>query len=184
MPPKPQKGFREIDIRLGVTVLLGAAVYYLLGMISEKASDYVNICILTICIAFIADIDWKTTWKSGLVRLVLTTLGAVIGCIPNLVYDLAKSELLLMLVFGAGAIVVVVLAKLCNVAYVQCRLAVVSYILAVYTFHGPQYAAMGKTGYGFALMWILSTILGVIISVAVAFLWDTVKGSAAKKGNV
>lgn len=181
MPPKPQKGFKEVDIRVGVTVFAAVIIYYLLSMTSEHTSNYLNVCILTICTAFVADIDWKTTWKSGLVRLGLTSIGAVLACIPNLVYDLTKSELLLMVIFAAGAAVVLVLAKFLNVMYVQCRLAVVSYILAVYTFHEPQYAAMGKTGYGFSLMWILSTVLGVLTSVLVAFVWDKVKGLFIKK---
>ena len=181
MPPKPQKGFKEIDIRLGVTVFVSVVVYYLLTMLSMSVSNYLNVCILAICTAFIADIDWKTTWKSGLIRLAITSIGAVLACVPNLVYDLTGSELLLMIVFGAGAIIVVVLAKFLNVMYVQCRLAVVSYILAVYTFHGAQYAAMGKTGYGFSLMWILSTLLGIVISFVVAFLWDAIKSIFVKK---
>lgn len=180
MPPKPQKGFREIDIRLGVTVFIGAAMYLLLNMMSESIQNYLNLCILTICAAFIADVDWKTTWKSGLVRVVLTTIGAVLACIPNIVYDLTKSEAVLVVIFAVGAVVVVVLSKFANVAYVQCRLAVVSYILAVYTFHGAQYTAMGKTGYGFSIMWTVSTVAGVFLSVVVAFVWDTAKGIFTK----
>lgn len=181
MPAKPEKGFKEIDLRLGVTVLFGAIVYYLLGMVSDSISNYLNLCVLAICTGFVADIDWKTTWKGGLVRLAVTGIGAVLACIPNLVYDLTESELLLIVVFGVGAMAVVVLAKFLNVMYVQCRLAVVSYVLAVFTFHGAQYAAMGKTGYGFSLMWIISTILGVGISVVVAFVWDAVKGLFVKR---
>lgn len=181
MPPKPQKGFREIDIRLGVTVFLGAVVYLLLNMVSESVQNYLNLCILTICTAFVADVNWKTTWKSGLIRVALTTIGAVLACVPNMVFDLTNSEALLVVVFGVGAVVVVVLSKFVNVTYVQCRLAVVSYILAVYTFHGAQYAAMGKTGYGFSIMWTVSTIVGVLLSVAVAFVWDKLKGILPKK---
>ena len=183
MPPKAQKGFREIDIRLGVTVFMGAVVYLLLNMLSGSIQNYLNICILTICAAFIADVDWKTTWKSGLVRVMLTTIGTVVACIPNLVYDLTNSEALLAVVFGVGAAIVVVLSKFANVMYVQCRLAVVSYILAVYTFHGAQYAAMGKTGYGFSVMWTVSTVAGVFLSVAVALVWDAVKGVFTNKAK-
>ena len=145
---------------------------------------YLNVCILEICVIFIADIDWKTTWKTVLLRIVLISVGALAACIPNLVYDLTQSGILFMAVFAAGAIVVVVLTELLNVAYMQCRLAVVSYILAVYTFHEPQYAAMGKTGYRFTLMWILSTVLGVLISIAAAFVWDACKNVCVKKGNI
>lgn len=181
MPPKPEKGFREIDFRVGVTVMFSIVVYYLLCMVWENTENYVNVCILAICTIFLADINWKTTWKAGLTRMMITFIGAVAGLIPVTVYNVTQSDVILVPVFGIVAVIAIVLAKFTGVMYVQCRLALVAYILTVYTFHEPYYAAMGKTCYGYCLMWIVSTILGVVISVACAFVWDAIKGIVVKK---
>lgn len=181
MPPKPEKGFREIDFRVGVTAMLSVIVYNLLCMLSENTANYVNVCILAICVIFLADIDWRTTWKAGLIRMMITFIGALVALIPVTVYNVTQSEVILVPLFGIGAVITVVLAKLTGVMYVQCRLAIVSYILTVYTFHESYYAAMGKSCYGYCLMWILSTVLGVIISVVCAFVWDAIKNIFVKK---
>lgn len=181
MPPKPEKGFREIDFRVGVTAMLAVLVYNLLFMLSGNIANYVNVCILAICVIFLADINWKTTWKAGLTRMMITFIGALVALIPVVVYNVTQSEAVLLPVFGIGAVITVVLAKFTGVMYVQCRLALVSYILTVFTFHESYYAAMGKTCYGYCLMWIISTVLGVVISVVCAFVWDAVKGIVVKK---
>lgn len=181
MPSKPQKGFREIDFRVGVTVMLAAVVYHLLCMISKNTGNYINLCILSICTAFLADVDWRATWKAGINRMKITFIGALAALPAVFVYNMTKSEALLIAVSGAGAVLVLVLAKFTNAMYVQCRLALVAYILTIYTFHGAFYESIGKTCYGYCLMWILSTALGALISVVCAFVWDAVKNVCVKK---
>lgn len=182
MPPKAEKGFKEIDFRVGVTAVLSVAVYQLLCMLSQNITNYVNVCILAICTIFLADMDWKTTWKAGVARMAITFIGALAALVPVMVYEATKSEALLVLVFGVGAVATIVLTKLTDVTYVQCRLALVSYILTVYTFHDASYAEMGLTCYGYCLMWIVSTALGVVLSVACIAVWDLVRGAFVKKG--
>lgn len=183
MPPKPEKGFHEIDFRVGVTAMLSVIVYNLLCMLSENITNYVNVCILAICVIFLADINWKTTWKAGLTRIMITFIGALVALIPVTVYNVTQSEVILVPVFGIGAVVAIVLAKFTGGMYVQCRLAIVSYILTVFTFHESYYAAMGKSCYGYCLMWMISTVLGVVISVACAFVWDMVKSIFVKEAK-
>ena len=179
-PMLPEKGLRECDVRLGLSVMAGVAVFNLISAAWAGAGSYLNLCILAICCAFVSDVDWKTSWKSGLTRLMLTGTGALAALIPLFIYDLTQSEVLLTIVVGVVVAIAVVICKFYNVMYVQCRLAAVAFILSTYTFHGAQYAAMGKTGYGFVLMWILSTILGIVISVVVAAIVDLVKGIIKK----
>ena len=183
MPPLPKKGFHEIDWRVGFNVLVGALCYFGIVALIPAASNYLNLCILTICCAFLADINWKTTWKNGVVRVCITSIGAVMAIIPVAVFDLTQSEAILLIVFALVGVCVLVVTKYLNVMYIQVRLALVAYILTVYTIHGGNYAAMGKTGYVFCITWVLSTVLGVVICVAATWLWDTVKKLAAKPEN-
>ncbi len=181
MPQKPKQGFTELDFRLGVTVGVAILIYLCLQSAIPAIGNYINLCIYALCCAFLADVDLKTTWRTGLIRVAVTSIGAILAFIPLFVFDLSSSELLLALTTACVLICCLVLAKLTGAIYVQCRLAAVAYILTIYTFHGPQYAAMGKTGYGFGLMWILSSLLGLVTSVLVVFLWDKIK-AAVKKG--
>ena len=43
MPPKPEKGFREIDVKAGVNACVTALVYMLLYKTGPGVDNYLNI---------------------------------------------------------------------------------------------------------------------------------------------
>lgn len=181
MPPKPQKGFRELDFRVGAALVVAIALYYVMLALIPGADKYVNLCILSICAAFLADMGPGVTWKSGLTRILVTGIGSVAGLVPVIFYGLVPNDYLLIPVVGICAVLVIVIVKLTGVMYVQCRIALVSYILTVYTFHDAYYAQMGKTCYIFCISWCVSTALGIIIAVATVYVWELVKRLLVKK---
>lgn len=183
MPPKPQKGFRENDFRIGAAIIVALAFYYVLTSFISGADNYVNLCILTICAAFLADMSTELTWKSGLTRLTVTGIGSLIALVPVTFYELVPNDIIFIPVVAAFAVVVVVVIKMTNVVYVQCRIGLVSYLLTVYTFHDAYYAQIGKTCYIFCISWIVSTVLGVVAAVATIFVWDFVKNLLSKKSS-
>jgi hypothetical protein len=178
---KPEKGFREIDFRVAVTVGVLVLVHILLSKIWSNLGDYVNLCIMAICGAFLGDVNLKTSWKSGVSRIVVTFIGAIIALIPVALYSVTHSEVLTLVVFTLCAVCALVIAKSTGLMYVQCRLSLVSYILTVYVFHGEFYEKLGQTGFNYCLMWVLSTLLGVAVSLLVAVIWDFVRGLIVKE---
>lgn len=175
MPHNAEKGFRELDFRVGVAVGLAVALYLALTSLIDGAGNYVNVCVLAICTGFLTDMGPGATWKNGLTRLTVTGIGAIVALIPVTFYNLVKSDILLIPVVMICAVIAIVLIKATNVMFVQCRIGLVAYVLTVYTFHDSYYASIGKTCYQYCICWIVSTVLGIAVSVVTVTVWEAVK---------
>lgn len=175
MPPKPEKGLREIDIRAGVNAAVTALIYTLLVKGIPDASNYLNICVMTIAAVFITEQSWKKTWEAGLTRCLIIGIGVVFGILVVFLDNLIGNDILVCLLLGLSMMGMLVVEKLTGKMYVQCKLGAVSLALTVFTFRGPFYANMGKSCYGYGLMFFLSTVVTVIICFAVMWIWDKVK---------
>ena len=181
MPPKPEKGFREIDVKAGVNACVTALVYMLLYKTVPGVDNYLNICVMAIAAVFITETDRKGTWSSGLSRCIVIGIGVVFGFVIVFLDGLLHSDIAVCIFLGVGTVCMLVVEKLTGKMYVQCKLGSVSMVLTVFTFRGAFYAQMGKTCYGYGVMFFLSTVVTVVICVAVAFLWDAARSVLIKK---
>ena len=173
--PKAQKGFRELDFRVGVSVGVAVLLYWIADLFFENLSTYVSIATVAISAAFLADMGANLTWKSGLVRCTVTLIGCIGAFIPVAFYDYVQNDFLLVPVIIICAVLVIVVVKATNVMYVQCRIAMASYILTIFTYHDAYYATIGKTCYMFGIARIISTVIGALVAVATIYVWDLVK---------
>ncbi len=172
MPPKPEKGLREIDVRAGVNAAVTALVYMLLLRAIPGTDKYLNICVMTIAAVFITEHSWKKTWEAGLARCLIIGIGVAFGFLVVFLDKLFGSDLLVCLLLGLGTVGMLVAEKLTGKMYVQCKLGAVSLALTVFTFRGAMYANMGKSCYGYGLMFFLSTVATAVICLAVMWVWD------------
>lgn len=178
--PKVQKGLREIDVRAGVSACAAALAYMLLTRLIPGIDQYINICVMAIAAVFITEADWKKTWSAGLTRCLIIGIGAIFGLIIVFLDDLFHSDIAVCLLLGVGVAAMLVVEKLTGKMYVQCKLGAVSLVLTVFTFRGEFYAQMGKSCYGYGVMFFLSTVLTAAVCLGVMFVWDAVKGRFGK----
>lgn len=179
--PKPEQGLREIDIRAGINLLVTVSAYLFLTSTFEVIGSYLNICIAGIAAVFLTEIGVKKTLDAGIGRLVITGIGVVAGIIVVFLDNaLGKNDIavaIMVAIFGTAALVV---AKLTGKVYVQCKLAVVSFLLTTFTFRSASYAAMGLSGYQFAITWMLSTVFAGIVTCCVTWIFDLIVKSGKK----
>lgn len=178
--PKVQKGFREIDVRAGVNACVTALVYMLLYKLIPGVDDYINICVMAIAAVFITEADWKKTWSAGLTRCIVIGIGVIFGFAVVFLDGLFHSDVAVCLLLGVGTVCMLVVEKLTGKMYVQCKLGSVSMVLTVFTFRGEFYAQMGKSCYGYGVMFFLSTVLTAAICLAVMCVWDALRGRFGK----
>lgn len=174
MPPKPEKGFREIDFRAGVNVFAAALLYMLLYHMVPGIDHYLNICVIGIAVVFITETSWKKVWSAGLSRCIVMGIGTLFGVAIVFLDHLFQSDILVCLLLGAATVLMLVVEKLTGLMYVQCKLGAVAMTLTVFTFREAFYAQVGKTCYGYALMFFLSTVIAVPICLVMSVLWDAI----------
>ena len=183
MSPKTEKGFREIDFRAGVNAGVSALLYMLLYHFIPGIDRYLNICVIAIAAVFITEVEWKKVWAAGLSRCVIMCVGALFGFAVVFLDNLVHSDVITCVLLGIAVACMLVVEKLSGKIYVQCKLGVVSLVLTVFTFRGDFYAQMGKTCYGYGIMFLLSTAAVVPICVAATFVWDFIKGKLVRPGK-
>lgn len=179
MPPKPEKGLKEIDVRAGINAAVTALIYMLLYKLIPEVDKYLNICVMAIAAVFITEHNWKKTWEAGLSRCLIIGIGVAAGFVVVFLDSLFQNDVLVCLFLGIGTVGMLVAEKLTGKMYVQCKLGAVSLVLTVFTFRGAFYANMGKTCYGYGLMFFISTVVTAVICLAVMWIWDAV----TKKNN-
>lgn len=181
MPQKAAKGFHEVDFRVGVSLGVAVLLYYIADLFVTNLENYISLCALAISAAFLADMGPGITWKSGLTRITVTLIGCIAAFIPVAFYNLVPNDFLLVPVVVICAVLAIVIVKMTNVLYVQCRITMVSYVLTIFTYHGAYYAQIGKSCYMFGISRIVSTILGALVAVATIYVWEAVKKLFVKK---
>lgn len=180
MPPKPEQGFREMDVKAGVNAGVTALIYMLLYHLIPGVDRYLNVCVMSIAAVFITETDWKKVWAAGVSRCIVIGIGTLFGLALAFLDGLFRSDIVICVLLGAATVCMLVVEKLTGKMYIQCKLGVVSMALTVFTFREAFYAQVGKTCYGYGVMFFLSTLAVVPICVAAMFLWDTVRGAVRK----
>ncbi len=183
MPSKPELGFQEIDFRAGLNAGVTALIYMLLFHMIPGIDHYLNICVMTIAAIFITETDWETVWSAGLSRCVVMGIGAAFGVVIVFLDHMFQNDILVCILFGAATVCMLVTEKLTGRMYVQCKLGSVAMALTVFTFREAFYAQVGKTCYGYAIMFFLSTVGTVLICLVMTFIWDAVCDTFKKHKN-
>lgn len=173
--PAPEQGLREIDVRAGLNLFVTVSAYFLLAAFFDNAASCLNVCIAGITAVFLTETGFRKTLDAGITRLIITGIGVAAGVavvfLDNLLGKNDIAAAVMTAVFGTAALVA---AKRTKKVYVQCKLAIVSFLLTIFTFRGAGYAEMGLSGYRFALTWILSTVFAGVITCCVTWIFDLV----------
>lgn len=180
--PKPEKGFKEIDARIGVACMFTALICLLLNKMLPGSDNYLNVCVMTIASAFIVEMNAKSTWQSGISRCIVIGIGVVFGLVAVFLDNLFKNnDIIACLLLGVFTVLMLIVEKMTGKMYVQCKLGAVSLILTVFTFRGPFYAGIGKTCYLYGVMFFVSTVAAALITFAVMYIWDAAAKAVRKK---
>lgn len=181
MPPKPEKGLREIDIRAGVNTAIAAILYFIITALISGADNYLNICVLLIAVGFVTEKNWKATWSAGLSRCMIIGIGVVFGMIVVFLDNLTGgNNIITALLTGVFAALALVVEKYTGKMYVQCKLGLVAYTLTIFTFRGAFYAQMGKSCYQYGIMFFISTVAAALIAACGSWIYDFVKAKLGK----
>ena len=175
MPPKPEKGLRELDIKVGINTAVAAILYFIITRLIAGADTYINICVLLIAVAFVTEKDWKATWNAGLIRCLIIAIGVACGMVVVFLDNLlGGNNYIAAVLCGIFAALTLVAEKYTGKMYVQCRLGLVAYILTIFTFRGAFYAQMGKTCYQYGIMFFVSTVAAALIAAGSSWVVDKI----------
>ena len=181
MPPKPEKGLKEIDIRAGVNMMLASILYFAVTGLVSGADNYLNICVLLIAVGFITEKNWKATWSAGLTRCLIIAIGVICGMVVVFLDNLCGgNNIIVSILAGVFGALTLVAEKYTGKMYVQCKLGLVAYILTIFTFRGAFYAQMGKTCYKYGIMFFISTVAAGLMAACGSWIFDFVKSKLGK----
>jgi uncharacterized membrane protein YgaE (UPF0421/DUF939 family) len=118
--------------------------------------------IMTACIAALlcTQEDIASTWKSGLVRLIITAVGGLVAVLVILLDNIVDNSWLLIVMIMAGLLLTLWGCKLSRVPSFNARIGGVTFVLVVLT-------RSGSDRIYYAVFRLLSTLYGVIVVIAI-----------------
>ncbi len=147
----------EMAVAMGLCVLMEALIP--------------ELQIMTACIAVLlcTQESLKASWKSGVIRLIITAIGGTSAVLVVLIQEFFTDALWLsVLLIFAGALLTFFGCRIAKVPIFSNRIGAVTFILVVFT----------KPGIGritFALTRLLSTFAGILIVMLVVWFFQIVK---------
>lgn len=173
MQSKSGKRTMKFAVRAGVNAGITAMVYSLLYMANNSIDNYLNICVMTIAAVFITEVGWEKTWRAGASRCLIMGIGVAFGMLVVYLDNLlGNNEIAVCILLSISIVGMLTAERLTGMMDIQCKLGSVSMILTVFTFRGDFYANIGKSCYGYGLMFFISTVVTSVICLVVTYLWD------------
>lgn len=142
-----------------------------------KIAIAVGICLLTAkfvpaiqymaaCFAAILCIQdgVKVSWKTGVIRMILTGVAGVTGVVVILLDQIIQNEWIFILLVSLGVILTLWSCKVVKIPYINARIGAVTFVLIVMV-------SSGTTGVTYALMRLLGTFYGILVSLLISWIF-------------
>lgn len=147
----------RLDIKIAIAVglcLLTAKFFPLI--------EYIPSCFAAIlCMQETA----KLSWKTGLIRLIITAIGGIVGILVVLLDEAVRNEWLFLLMAAAGILLTLWCCKLAKNPYIFAKIGGVTFVLVIMVMSGTERLM-------YAGLRLLGTFYGVVISIGVAVIGD------------
>ena len=160
-----------IDIKIAVAILICCLTSVLLnhfgirfqyGQMSLEIIQKMTACISCL---LVCQKDMVSSTGAGKNRLVITAIGGLVGMIVVCIDTGINSEWFFAILVALGALLTLLLCKVCKVPYINARIGGVTFILVSCTF--SEYARIY-----YALFRLISTFYGVLVAVVICWVWE------------
>lgn len=159
-----------LDIRIGIAIILSLLVCHVASLMGFQLQSLAACTGAVMCVQE----SGKASWKAGLTRLLGVVCGGVVGVVVVLIQSKFDNAYLFMILCGVAVVINLLLCKIVKMPYVTARVSCMTFLLVVLVLQGTA-----RINYAFGRF--LGTLVGAMVSVLVAVVWDTI---ARKKVNV
>lgn len=152
-----------LDIRIGIAIAISLLVCHVASLVGFQIQGLAACTGAVMCVQETG----KTSWKAGLTRLLGVICGGVVGVVVVLIQTQLDNAYLFMVLCGIAVVVNLLLCKLVKMPYVAARVSCMTFLLVVLVLQGTariQYA-LGR---------FVGTMVGALVSVLIAIVWDSV----------
>lgn len=163
-----------IDVKLALGVGTCILLSYLANV--TVGAGYFQIMTAAIAVVLCTQESPETSWKSGMIRMLITLIGGVTGICVILLDNIFQSKCIFVLLVVAGILATLLLGKIAKVPQISCRIGCVCYILVILT----------KTGLDrveYAIFRLIATLIGVIVVWIWAEIWHIFENKKIKGGE-
>lgn len=170
----------KLDVRITVSAaicILTATILNAFGLkytYGEMKLEIIQKMTAAITCLLCCQDDTRISWKSGVNRMIITFIGGVIAIAVVLLDGLTQNQYLFVLYALVGILLTLVLCKCAKVPYVTARIGGVTFILVACTLNG-------NARIYYAIFRIISTMYGVLITMLVTWVFQTLGRKAVKQ---
>lgn len=162
-----------LDIRIGIAIMLSLLVCHIASGLGFQLQSLAACTGAVMCVQE----NGKASWKAGLTRLLGVVCGGAVGIVVVLIQSRFDNAYLFMILCGVAVVVNLLLCKVVKMPYVTARVSCMTFLLVVLVLQGTA-----RINYAFGRF--LGTLVGALVSLLVAGVWDAISrknvNSAAK----
>lgn len=152
----------ELDLRMISAVGICLLLSYLFRNVG--LSNFYNQLVAAIATLFCTQYTRRESLKAGKTRLMVIFIGGILGLIVVALDNMINNQIAFFMLVLAGVLVTLFFCKLTKVLYIHSKIGCVGFLVVTLALSGTM-----RIPYGISLL--ISTILGVIISLVVTFIW-------------
>lgn len=152
-----------LDIRIGIAIMLSLLVCHIASGLGFQLQSLAACTGAVMCVQE----NGKASWKAGLTRLLGVVCGGAVGIVVVLIQSRFDNAYLFMLLCGVAVVVNLLLCKVVKMPYVTARVSCMTFLLVVLVLQGTA-----RINYAFGRF--LGTLVGALVSLLVAVVWDAI----------
>lgn len=152
-----------LDIRIGIAIMLSLLVCHIASRLGFQLQSLAACTGAVMCVQE----NGKASWKAGLTRLLGVVCGGAVGIVVVLIQSRFDNAYLFMILCGVAVVVNLLLCKVVKMPYVTARVSCMTFLLVVLVLQGTA-----RINYAFGRF--LGTLVGALVSLLVAVVWDAI----------
>ncbi len=152
-----------LDIRIGIAIMLSLLVCHIASGLGFQLQSLAACTGAVMCVQE----NGKASWKAGLTRLLGVVCGGAVGIVVVLIQSRFDNAYLFMILCGVAVVVNLLLCKVVKMPYVTARVSCMTFLLVVLVLQGTA-----RINYAFGRF--LGTLVGALVSLLVAVVWDAI----------
>lgn len=152
-----------LDIRIGIAIMLSLLVCHVASGLGFQLQSLAACTGAVMCVQE----NGKASWKAGLTRLLGVVCGGTVGIVVVLIQSRFDNAYLFMVLCGVAVVANLLLCKIVKMPYVTARVSCMTFLLVVLVLQGTA-----RINYAFGRF--LGTLVGALVSLLVAVVWDAI----------
>lgn len=162
-------GITNVEIRIGLGVIICLFICYFVPDIQRLAA-------CTAVVMCTQEIQ-KATYKAGLTRLLGVLCGGIAGVLVVLLDGVFGNDFIFFILCGVGIVLNFILCHLAKMPPITARVSVITFCLVTFLL-------TGNARLMYAVNRFVGTLVGAVVALLLAFIWQKIHGTGKKpQGN-